>query len=133
MPLPHVGERHDGHQDLPVILLLLNSVTISNSPRQAVGTGRRTYDLDHTPGRVQFRAVSGNVVPSQAPIQCLNNGHGHFNGLPMVSLSMTSSTHKLVSDCLPCICPLCGRGFTYQILLTSFTIYGPAISHQSLH
>lgn len=43
--------------------------------------------------------------------------------------SWSPSTHKLVSDCLPCICPLCGRGFTYQILLTSFTIYGPAISH----
>ncbi|MPC44776.1 hypothetical protein E2C01_038456 [Portunus trituberculatus] len=32
------------------------------------------------------------MVPGQAPIQCLNNGHRHFDGLPVVSLSMTSST-----------------------------------------
>ncbi|MPC32749.1 hypothetical protein E2C01_026075 [Portunus trituberculatus] len=36
--------------------------------------------------------VSGNVVPSQVFIQCLNNGQWHFDGLAMVSSCMMSFT-----------------------------------------
>lgn len=40
-----------GHKELGVIFLLLNSVTRSISPREALGTCRRTHDAIYTRGR----------------------------------------------------------------------------------